>query len=175
MFTDPVKNLDDFGIEPGMKIADLGSGAGFYTLSAAKLVGDSGRVYAVDVQKDLLEKIKGEADKEHISNVEYIWGDIESPNGTKIADDTVDAVILSNILFQVEDREGTLAEAARILVPGGKILCIDWTDSFGGLGPTEKMVIEAKDAKELLEKHGFEFLKEFDPGAHHYALVYKKK
>ena len=82
---------------------------------------------------------------------------------------------LSNILFQVEDRDATIAEAMRILMPGGKILCIDWTDSFGGLGPTQQMVLTDKDAKELFEKHGLEFVKEFDPGAHHYALVYKKK
>ena len=175
MFTDPIKNLEDFGVEPGMRIADLGCGAGFYTLPAAKLVGESGKIYAVEVQKDLLEKVKGEADKEGLSNIEYIWGDIETPNGTKIGSNTVDAVILSNILFQVEDRDGTVAEVARVLVPGGRVLCIDWTDSFGGLGPTQQMVLTDKDAKELLEKHGLEFEKEFNPGAHHYALVYKKK
>jgi ubiquinone/menaquinone biosynthesis C-methylase UbiE len=175
MFTDPKQNIENFGIEPGMKIADLGSGAGFYSLPAAKMVGNEGVVYAVDVQKNLLEKIKSEADREHVSNIEYIWGDIETHNGTKIADNTVSAVFLSNILFQVDDREGTIAEASRILIPGGRVLCIDWTDSFGGLGPTQQAVFPADDAKELLEKHGLEFEKEFDPGAHHYALVYKKK
>ena len=175
MFTDPLTNLENFGIEPGMKIADLGSGPGFYTLPAAKQIGTDGVVYAVDVQKNLLEKLKGEADRDHLSNIEYIWGDIETLNGTKISTNRVDAVFLSNILFQVEDREGAIAEAARILVPGGRILCIDWTDSFGGLGPTQDMVFSADAAKELMEKHGLEFVKEFDPGAHHYALVYKKK
>jgi ubiquinone/menaquinone biosynthesis C-methylase UbiE len=175
MFTDPTANLENFGIEPGMKIADLGSGSGFYSIPAAKMAGDTGVVYAVDVQKNLLEKVKSEADREHVSNIEYIWGDIETHNGTKIADNTVGAVFLSNILFQLEDKEGAIAEAKRILVSGGRILCVDWTDSFGGLGPDQQAVFPANDAKELLEKHDLEFQKEFDPGAHHYALVYRKK
>ena len=61
MFTDPQKNIKELGLTPGMHIADLGAGSGFYVLEAAKRVGDKGRVYAVDVQKDILQKIKNRA------------------------------------------------------------------------------------------------------------------
>ena len=173
MFTDPVQVLESFGLEPNMKIADLGAGSGAYSIAAAKRIGD-GKVYAVEVQKELLAKIKNDADREGLSNIEYLWGDIEEHNGTRIGDRLCDVAIISNTLFQVENRDETLLEASRVLKPGGKLLLVDWEDSFGGLGPEAKMVISPEKARELCEKAGFEFVREFDPGAHHYALVYKK-
>ena len=69
-----------------MHVADLGAGSGHYTLAAAKKVGESGRVYAIEVQKDLLTRIKNLAQTEHINNVEVIWGDVENRGGTKLKD-----------------------------------------------------------------------------------------
>lgn len=174
MFTDPESNIESFGIEPGMKIADMGAGSGFYSISAAKRVGNTGKVYAIEVQKEVLAKIKNDADRAGVNNIEYIWGDIEVPNGTRLGNKVVDAVFLSNTLFQVENKKGTLLEAFRILKPKGRILLIDWSDSFGGMGPIQSAVVTDKMAKELLESVGFQFVKEFNPGEHHYALVMKK-
>lgn len=56
-FTDPQNNIDQFDLDSGMRVADLGAGSGAYSVAAAKKVGGDGRVYAVEVQKDLLEKI----------------------------------------------------------------------------------------------------------------------
>jgi SAM-dependent methyltransferase len=67
------------GIQAGMEIADLGAGSGFYTIAAAKALISTGRVYAVDAQKDLLTKIKNNAVSQGLYNVEVIWGDIEKP------------------------------------------------------------------------------------------------
>lgn len=156
-----------------MKIADLGAGSGAYVIAAAKHIGQ-GTAYAVEVQKELLAKIKNDADRAGLDNIEYIWGDIEEHKGTKIGDGIMDAVIVSNTLFQVGDKEATLHEAYRILKPKGKLLIIDWTDSFGGLGPAENAVFPKDRAKDLAVKTGFVFESEFDPGAHHYALIYLK-
>ena len=61
MFSDPEKNIEQFSLGKGMHVADFGTGSGFYALAAAEAVGETGRVYAIDVQKDLLEKLKKEA------------------------------------------------------------------------------------------------------------------
>ncbi|MDO8590405.1 MAG: methyltransferase domain-containing protein, partial [bacterium] len=68
MFSDPQKNIEQFGLQPGGLVADLGSGAGFYTIAAARAVGNSGRVYAIDILKDMLQKIKNEAQRSGIHN-----------------------------------------------------------------------------------------------------------
>jgi len=174
MFSDPQKNIDQFHLGEGMKVADLGSGTGAYSYAAARKVGDSGKVYAVEIQKELLQKIKNAAQAEGLDAVEVLWGDIEELGGTKIADSSVDAAILSNILFQVDDKKGVLAETKRILRAGGKVLVVDWSESFGGLGPQEGDVVSADKMKHLFGDEGFVYDREIEAGAHHYGLVFKK-
>jgi ubiquinone/menaquinone biosynthesis C-methylase UbiE len=173
MFSNPEQNIEKVHIDPGMKVADLGSGAGHYSIAAAKLVGPSGNVYAVDVQKELLEKLKMESLQEGIANIELIWADLDEPNGTKLADNLVDRVIIANVMFQVEDKDVLLQEAKRILKPKGKILFIDWSDSFGGLGPQSSDIVRADVARTMFESEGFEFEKDIEAGDHHYGLIFK--
>ena len=172
MFSDQEKNLDQFGLQKGMRVADFGAGSGFYALTAAKLVGDKGKVYAVDIQKDLLVRLKKEAAAKKILNVEIIWGDLEKEGGAKLKDDSVDRVIISNLLFQIGKKESLVKEAARVLKPNGKVLVIDWTDSFGNLGPQEKDVFGKEAARTLFENGGFSLERTIDAGAHHYGLVF---
>ena len=174
MFSDPVKNVEQCGIQAGMEIADFGSGSGHYSLAAAKALISTGRIYAIDIQQELLTKLKNTATREGIYNVEVIWGDIEKINGTKLKDNTIDLVFLSNILFQIDDKEGVIKEAKRVLRAGGRALVIDWTDSFGGLGPKLDMVFRKEKAVEMFEKNGFHLDREILAGAHHYGLIYKK-
>ncbi|MEK9185631.1 MAG: methyltransferase domain-containing protein, partial [Patescibacteria group bacterium] len=77
MFSNPKNNLEQFGLTKGMKVADLGVGAGFYALEAARIVGAEGRVFCVDVQKELVAGVRRTAEKEGLNNLEAIWGDIE--------------------------------------------------------------------------------------------------
>jgi ubiquinone/menaquinone biosynthesis C-methylase UbiE len=174
MFSDPVKNVDQCGIVPGMDIADLGSGSGLYSLEASRHLMSTGRVYAIDIQKDLLSKLKNEATRQGLYNLEVIWGDIEKINGTKLRDGSIDLAFLSNILFQLEKKEDIVNEVKRILKPGGKILVVDWEDSFGGIGPKPNDVVKKETVMEMFEKQGFHLDKEIKAGAHHYGLIYKK-
>lgn len=174
MFSDPVKNIEQCGIQAGMEIADFGSGSGHYTLAAAKALMSTGRVYSIDVNKDLLTKLKNHAVKAGLYNVEVIWGDVEKPIGTKLRDATVDMVIVSNLLFQIENKDGLIKEAKRVLKSGGTLLLIDWADSFGGIGPSPKSVVTKIAAQEMFDKAGFHLDREISAGSHHYGLIYKK-
>jgi len=175
MFSDPKKNIEQFALLPGMRVADLGSGSGFYCLAAARAVTDSGRVYGIDLQKDLLTRLKNNAQKEGILNIEVIWGDVEVVGGTKLGDHLLDAVIISNLLFQVKNKAEVVKEAKRILKPQGRVLMVDWSESFGGLGPRPEDVVTADAVKKLFADEGFGFDKEINAGAHHYGLVFKRK
>ncbi len=173
-FSDPKNNTRQLGLYEGQIVADLGAGIGAYSIEAAKEVGESGRVYAIEVQKELLANIKNKAREEGISNIEVIWGDIERNGKTKIKDDFVDAVIASNILFQVEDSVGFLEEIKRILKQKGKVLIIDWEGSFNGTGPSPKHIISYATARSLFEENGFLFVKNISAGDHHYGFVVVK-
>jgi len=174
MFSDPQKIVDQLGISPGMHIADIGSGAGFYSIACGKAVGPTGKVYAVDVQKELLERLKNSATAEDVHNIQTIWGDVEIDRGTKIRDNAVDLALAVNIFFQVEEKTVLSKELARIVKPGGRVLVVDWTDSFGGLGPQSEHVITAENVVALLEAQGLKRDGEVEAGAHHYGLMFKK-
>lgn len=174
MFADPSSNIQQFGLTPGMHIADLGAGSGAYSLPLAKAVSPNGKVYACEVQKELLTRMKNDATAEHITNIEYVWSNIEKTGGTKLADRSMDGALVSNTLFIVEDRPAFLAELKRILKPGGHVYFIDWSDAFGGMGPHPDHVITEPKAKELFAQFGFTPEKSIDVGAHHYGVIFKK-
>ncbi|MBI3633752.1 MAG: methyltransferase domain-containing protein, partial [Candidatus Vogelbacteria bacterium] len=125
-FANPHENLKNLEIKDGWKVADFGTGSGFYAIEAAKRVGEGGKVYAIDVQKDLLTKLKNKAKGEHLSNLEVVWADIDEVGGTKMADLFLDGIIIANTLFQSENKLNVVKEAARILRKGGEVLVSDW-------------------------------------------------
>jgi ubiquinone/menaquinone biosynthesis C-methylase UbiE len=170
-FADPSYTISRLGIEHGHMVVDMGAGSGFYTLKAAELVGDAGTVYAVEVQKDLLNRLKTEAAHRKLNHVHVVWGNIEKIGGTSVRDALADRVIVSNVLFQAEDRDTLALEAKRILKSGGKVLVVDWSD-HSALGPAQPVSVAT--AERLFEKVGFVKESSFDAGDHHYGLIFKK-
>ncbi len=167
MFTDPIKNLRAFGLREDNIVADLGAGTGFYSVAAGQIVG-RGKVYAIEIVKDFLETIKTKVREANLHNVEVIWGDIEKLGGTKLRDGIADAVIASNILFQVSNKDKFILEAKRILKQKGKVLLID--SSQPSIMSATSIISKSK-ARELFEKNGFVFERDIDAGMHHYGMI----
>jgi ubiquinone/menaquinone biosynthesis C-methylase UbiE len=170
-FAHPHTNVGLFGLEHGMHVADFGSGSGHYVLAIAEWLAGSGHVYAIDVQRDLLKRTQNEATKRGLKNVSVIWTDLERTRSSKIADHHLDVVLISNLLFQLQYKEEVFLEAHRILKTIGKLIIIDWSDSWGGMGPTKDDVVKKEMALALARENGFELLREFPAGAHHYGLI----
>lgn len=171
-FADPKSNILQLGLREGMKVADIGAGSGHYTLFAAASVGPSGKVYAIDIQEDVLTHILDITQRAGHRNVETIWGNIERAGGSRLRDHTLDAAVLSNVLFQVEHKHVLIEELKRVLKPEGKVLLIDWSGPYGGMGPAPAHVITERDAEALFTDTGFSKAKSFAAGAHHYAIVF---
>lgn len=174
MFSDPENNVNQFALAPGMQVADFGSGSGFYTIAAAKAVGDTGKVFAVDIQKDLLQKVKNGAKQSNINNVDIVWGDLEHLGGTKLRENSLDAVIAANIFFQIDNKDALCLEIKRVLKPKGRVLVIDWAGSFGGLGPNETDIFTKIKLTVLFQDHGFILDHEVSAGAEHYGVILRK-
>lgn len=173
-FTNPESNIRELGVHEGETVVDFGAGTGAYSIPLAERVGELGHVYAVEVQKDFLTNIKDAAAARGFNNVDVIWGDIERLGGTKVKDEIADCAVVSNVLFQAEDKAGLMREVKRVLKAQGKLLIVDWKDSFGNIGPTADAVVPASIAQELAEREGFVLKKTFDAGAHHYGIVMYK-
>ena len=163
-----------FHLRPGDQVADFGAGFGNFAKTLSKLVGDEGTVYAFEIQRNLVETIGEMARTEHLGNIDPVWCDLEKNGGTKLADNVLDAGILVNTLFQIEDKDTAVLEMKRTLRPGAKLFVIDWSESFGGLGPAFDQVIDEATVKDLFESHGFVFERAFDAGNYHYGLAFRR-
>jgi len=173
-FSDPKKNIAQFGLQLGEVVADFGVGSGAYVLSALEYIGTSGKIYAIDVQRNLLSKVKNMAREKGLSNVEVLWGDIDELHGTKLSDESVSSVIMSNILFQLENKKGAVNEAFRVLKKDGKVLLVDWSKSYEGLGPHKDAIVSSVDARTMFEKAGFVYVEDINTGDYHYGMIFKK-
>jgi ubiquinone/menaquinone biosynthesis C-methylase UbiE len=171
-FSDPRSNVLQMGLREGMKVGDFGAGSGHFSIAASAVVGQDGRVYAIDVQEEVLKHLHDSAQRAGRRNIETIWGNIEVLGGTKLREQSLDAVILSNTLFQLEDKDVAIKEIMRVLKHGGKLLVVDWAGAYGGMGPTPHHVVTEHQAEELFITGGFYKVKDFRAGPHHYAILF---
>lgn len=157
-------------LRPGAVVADFGSGGGHHSFALHHVVAPNGRVYAIDIQEELLTRLWHEARKRKHHSIETLWADIEE--SIPLPENHFDAGILSNTLFQFENKQKAIAEIKRTLKPGGKLLVVDWKESFDNLGPHKDAVIAEQEADTLFTQAGFEKSKECSTGPHHYAILY---
>ena len=159
---------------PGHTAVDFGAGTGEYIFGLAEKVLSTGLVYAIDIQKQLLNKISREALEKGYKNVNTVWADLEEEKSTGLSNETVDIVIVSNILFQIEDKKTLIEEAWRILKFGGLMLIVEWSDS-SAIGPTRESVITESEIQKICETDSrFSFKQSVPAGDHHFAVIYSK-
>lgn len=172
MFSDPEKVISEMFITEGMTVADFGSGAGFYTLALAKKVGPYGRVFAIDSNPDFLRRIKNEATRKGFQNVEVVQGDLESKKGSGLVSASVDRIVIANTLFSLDNLDEIVLEAKRVIKHDGKVVVIDWNESYGQIGPHPDHIVTKDEAREIFEKEGFRLESFVDAGSHHYGMLY---
>ena len=172
-FLDPDEVIRKFGLEQGSFFADLGSGPGFFVIPAAKIVGNIGRVFAIDVFPNSLEEVKSRAFFEGLENIELIRADLEVPKSTGIKEGSIDVVLLANILHQA-DPDKVMAEAERILKKGGKIVVVDWEKVDVPFGPPKETRITPDKVKKNAQDKKLKFIEEFAPSQYHFGLIFTK-
>lgn len=163
--------IKKIGIKTGMVISDLGCGAGYFTVPMARMMQNTGKVYAVDVLSAPLEAVKSQAKLYGLLNVKTVRANVEVVGGTKIPSGESDIVILANILFQCKDHDSLFAEAKRILAPGGKIVVIDWVPNNAALGPKFENCVSEEMAKREAIENGLRVIKELPAGVTHYGFI----
>ena len=111
----PEEEIKKINLEAGQTILDYGCGIGSFTFPAARLVGEKGRVHALDKQPVAIRKVKERAQKEGFHNIETILSD----GSTGLPDENVGVILLYGVLPEVEDKRSLLKEVYRVLKPGG--------------------------------------------------------
>ena len=122
ILTSPDKLLDEFDIQEGQTVIDYGCGPGLYITKASKLVGDTGRVLAVDIHELAIEAIQKRVMKGNLSNV---TGHLIVNGKCPLPDDTADIIYALDMFHMVNDPESFLNELSRISKPDGTLFIDD--------------------------------------------------
>ena len=164
------------GLRPGQNVADLGAGReGRFALAAGKVVGDDGKVWAVDVIKDLLPGIATKATMLGINNLKTVWSNLEVYGAAKeIPDNSLDVAILATMLYQSKNHKAILKETLRMLKDGGKLVIVDWITKETPIGPPLEIRVSPDNIKSLAQEYNLLELDGFPTGKMHYCLIYQK-
>lgn len=173
-FINPDSIAASFGISPGMSIADFGSGTGFFTVLMAQKTGETGKVYALDVQEAPLESVRSRAKAANVENIETKRVNLEVPNGSKLSDGSQDLVLMANVLFQSPDKPSIIKEASRITKSGGRVVAICWKKGTAGFGPPDSLRNTEEEIKAMGESSGLIFSSNIDAGKFHYGIIFTK-
>ena len=119
----PQKVLGALNIRPGDQVADLGSGSGYFTFKFAEAVGPTGRVYAVDIDRDMVELIANRARQGNASNVDAI---LARPDDPLLPQAGIDLIFSSNTYHHIENRVVYFSNLRKYLRPGGRVAIIDF-------------------------------------------------
>ena len=168
----PETILEQLDIGDEAKIADFGCGNGYFSIPLAKIA-RQGKVYAIDIIRETLEAVTSKATLEGIPNIETLRCDLEVSGGSKLSDESINLVLMRNILFQSQKKEGIIREAERILEGNGQLVLIEWI-AGSSLAPKEGWLLSKDAARQLAENEGFIFEKELEIDNQHYGLVFKK-
>lgn len=132
IFRNPYNLLKAAGLKPGQKVLEVGCGPGFFTIPAAKIVGEEGFVYAVDVHPLAIERVKEKIEKEGIKNVTPI---LANASNTGLPDRSIDLAFLFGLRYIAGGLVNVIFEIQRILKPGGVL-------SFEKTRGSEKKLID---------------------------------
>ena len=162
--------LHSVELSDGDIIADFGCGVGYYIDNMAKKVAPSGHIIAVDVNQDILDTCSSNAARCGCThNVSFEQCDLGHDHlGCERG--SIDYVFIITTLFQIPNKLNVFKEANRILKDRGEIVIVDWTDSFGGIGPNEEFIFPKSDAWKMSLDNGFKSMKSFDVGEYHYGI-----
>jgi ubiquinone/menaquinone biosynthesis C-methylase UbiE len=165
----PLELLQRAGVQAGDQMLDWGCGAGFFALPGARLVGEAGRVVAVDVQSEMVEATKAAVRLADLANVEVMTaaGEYELPAGLP----AFDWVLLAYILHEVHEPRRLLEMARGALKPGGRLLVVEWPKEVGDHGPPAAERLGPADLATLYQPLGLQQVEFWEAPPEYYALV----
>lgn len=158
----------------GHTAADLGCGNSlFFLYGLSDLVGDTGKIFAVDLIPSIIDQLQREIKHHNLSSINPVHGNLDILNGVKIEDQSVDRSFLINTLHQSSDTLTMLSEAIRLTKQGGKIVVIDWLkNSIHPLGPSPERRLSKEIVLDTANLLQLELSDEFKPGPFHFGFIF---
>lgn len=169
---EPRKLMKALGLRDGMAVADIGAGTGYFTFPIAAQVGDKGKVYAVDIQDEMLTIIRQKAKAGGFKNVLAVKGKITDP---KLPAEAVDLILLVDVYHEFSHPFEMTEAMVRALKPGGRLVFVEYRaeDPTVPIKPLHKMT--EKQVKKEMEPHALSYIETLDVLPRQHIIFFEKK
>ena len=168
----PHEVITALNLKPGEVIADIGAGSGYFTFRLARHVGDTGRIYAVDVSPDLIVHLNRRIRDLQSKNVVSI---LAAPDDPLLADASIDRFFICDTWHHIENHASYLGLMKKMLKPGGQVVMVDFKKAQTPMGPPMEMRIDRDDLVREMETNGFRLATEHTFLPYQYFLVFMVK
>jgi ubiquinone/menaquinone biosynthesis C-methylase UbiE len=148
----PDRALDALALQPGSVVADLGAGSGYMTVRMAKRVGPTGRVYAVDIQPQMIDLLKARLTRERVNNITPVLGTVDDP---KLPANTLDLILLVDVYHEFSEPVKMLAGMRTALKPGGRLILLEYRKEDPSIPIRLEHKMSVAEAKMEIEAAGF--------------------
>jgi ubiquinone/menaquinone biosynthesis C-methylase UbiE len=149
--------LLEAGLRPGQTFLDVGAGTGYFVFPASEIVGEKGKVIAVDVSDEMLSEIEKRALTKGVNNIETRKS-MEYDVG--IEPGVIDTALMSAVLHEIDEKERFLAMVGNVLKPGGSLCVVEWVKKIMSMGPPLEDRLEIKETADLLTRIGLNVVTE---------------
>jgi ubiquinone/menaquinone biosynthesis C-methylase UbiE len=165
----PHEVMQALAIKEGEVVADIGAGSGYFTMRLAHHVGPKGRVFAVDINPDMIRHVQARVRDAGLTNVSTILARPDDP----LLPQPVDRFVIVDVWHHIDNQSDYLAVMKKLLKPGGQVVMIDFHKRELPVGPPMGMKIAREDLLEQMRTNGFQLAAEHTFLPHQYFLVFK--
>jgi len=148
----PSKAIDALKLEPGMVVADIGAGSGYYASRMARRVGPSGRVYATDIQQGMIDLLDRRIRSEGLANVTTVLGGMDDP---KLPPNSIDLAIMVDVYHELQQPQIFLQRLKTTFKPGGRLVLLEFRKEDPKVPILEVHKMSVAEVKQELEAEGF--------------------
>ena len=159
------------GLKMGDIFLDAGSGDGYISIEASNIVGDNGKIYAMDVYPESIETVKKEIKDRNLDNIEAVVADITKT--IPLDENSTDSILMANVLHgfveggEVDD---IMANIVKVLKSGGVFTVVEFRKVESSRGPPFNVRISTGDVSSILNNYGFDIEDNYEIGKYHYIV-----
>lgn len=164
----PEISLKSLGLREGMTFMDIGCGYGYFTIPAAQIVGEKGKVYGVDIDAASINQLKHDAAKKGLKNIRT---EVAKAEEIVFCKECADIIFYNTVLHDFRDPAKVLLNARTMLKLSGKLVNSDWKKKPAAIGPPLQIRFSEKEAVNLIKKAGFTIESVEDLESNFYIII----
>jgi len=168
----PAEVVRALRIRPGMRVADIGAGTGYFSGHLSAAVGPTGAVFAADTEPELVRHLRERAEKERTDNVVPI---LASPDNPRLPRGAVDLVLLVDTFHHIDHRVAYFGRLRATLAPSGRVAVVDWQKRETPVGPELEHRLAREQVVEEMRAAGYALVAEPDVLPYQYCLVFRPR